>query len=227
MAGISDRVYGTLREQILDWSLPPGAPLPEVELAERLDVSRTPLRAALSRLAADGLAARSSRGLVVAEASVHDLHDVYELRTALEGQAARLAAARREEAVFAALAVELGACAPSSAPDADRGDYYDLVARMDEAIDAAVGNRYLVGALRALRTHVARLRRLAHDDPSRLAAAAHEHLLIAEAIRDGDGELAAHAVHVHLHASLRAALARATPRDDPAVPAPTPPEDPR
>ena len=236
MAGISERVYEDLREQILDWTLPPGVPLGEVELASRLGVSRTPLRAALSRLVADGLAvARSGRGVSVAQVSVRDLRDVFELRTALEGQAARLAAARRDEAVFAALVAELddqgdpipGGAGTGADADADAGRdaYYDLVRRMDEAIDEASGNRYLVEALRALRTHVARLRRLARDDPARLAAAAREHRLIAEAVRDGDGDLAAHAVHVHLHASLQAVLARLAPAGaHPAVsivPAPT------
>ena len=238
MAGISERVYEDLREQILDWTLPPGLPLGEVELASRLGVSRTPLRTALSRLVADGLAVtRSGRGVSVAQVSVRDLRDVFELRTALEGQAARLAAARRDEAVFAALVVELdaqvdrvgGGDGGDAADPAGRDAYYDLVRSMDEVIDAATGNRYLVASLGALRTHVARLRRLAQDDPARLAAAAREHRLIAEAIRDGDGDLAAHAVHVHLHASLQAALARFAPHDahPPVAPAPTLQEDPR
>ena len=235
MSGISERVYEDLREQILDWTLPPGLPLGEVELATRLGVSRTPLRTALSRLVADGLAVtRSGRGVSVAQVSVRDLRDVFELRTALEGQAARLAAARRDEAVFAALVLELdgqvgagGDASPGGS--AGREAYYDLVRRMDEAIGEATGNRYLVASLGALRTHVARLRRLAQDDPARLAAAAREHRLIAEAVRDGDGDLAAHAVHVHLHASLQAALARFAPHDACAPPAPrsapTPQED--
>ena len=235
VAGISERVYEDLREQILDWTLPPGAPLGEVELASRLGVSRTPLRTALSRLVADGLAvARAGRGVSVAQVSVRDLRDVFELRTALEGQAARLAAARRDEAVFAALVAELDARGDAlpgrtgsgtdaaAAAAADHEAYYELVRRMDEAIDEASGNRYLVEALRGLRTHVARLRRLAQDDPARLAAAAREHRLIAEAIRDGDGDLAVHAVHVHLHASLQAVLARLTPAGArPTTPAPT------
>ena len=237
MAGISERVYEDLREQILDWTLPPGAPLAEVELASRLGVSRTPLRTALSRLVADGLAVSGAgRGVSVAQVSVRDLHDVFELRTALEGQAARLAAARRDEAVFAALVAELddqGDALPvraDAAADAAASldAYYDLVRRLDEAIDGASGNRYLVEALRGLRTHVARLRRLAQDDPARLAAAAREHRLIAEAVRDGDGDLAAHAVHVHLHASLQAVLARLAPADArPTPPSPTLQEAPR
>src|SRR5690606_24060269 len=85
----------------------------------------------------------------------------------------------------------------------DTEAYYDLVRRFDAAVDEATGNSYLVSALVALRTHLVRIRRLAHDDPARLRAAAAEHQLIVDAIVDGDSSLAAHATHVHLHRSLQ------------------------
>ena len=65
----------------------------------------------------------------------------------------------------------------------------------------------LVAALRSARLHSVRVRRLARHNPDRLRAAASEHLLIVEAIIAGDASLAAHASHVHLHMSLRHALA--------------------
>lgn len=201
----SDRTYERLRGEILDWTLPPGAPLGEVELAARLGVSRTPLREALSRLVADGLAEPlGARGVVVSAMSLDDVTELFELRLALEQRAARLAAARRDRSVFEALIVDLDRGGTDGA-DA----YYDVVRRMDEAIDDAIDNRYLAGALRALRVHLARVRRLAKDDPTRLVAAAGEHRLILSAIAEGDGDLAAHATHVHLHNSLESVLARA------------------
>lgn len=67
----SERAYQALRAEILDWSLPPGAGLGEVEQAERLGISRTPVREALSRLVADGLAEQApGRGTVVADLSM-------------------------------------------------------------------------------------------------------------------------------------------------------------
>lgn len=193
----SERAYRTLRDEIVRWELLPGTALGEIELSERLGMSRTPVREALARLAADGLVvAVGGRGLAVAPMDLDRVHALYEVRQALEAQAARLAARRGDPAVFAALADELAA-APT-----ERTAYYDLVARLDAAIDAAAANDYLATALAAVRTHLERIRRIAQDDPARLAAAAAEHRTIASAIAAGDADLAAHATHVHLHHSL-------------------------
>ena len=201
----SDRAYSTLKAEILEWELPPGTVLGEVEQAARIGVSRTPLREALARLVSDGLVGpQAGRGLVVTQVSIDDVVLLYELRTALETQAARLAAARRDPAPFAELELELERITDLLASDDEaHHGYYDLVARFDQAIDDAVGNAYLVASLRTLRTHVARARRLARRSEARLTLAAAEHLAIVRAIIDGDGELAAYATHVHLSNALR------------------------
>jgi DNA-binding GntR family transcriptional regulator len=199
----SDRAYESLRREILQWRLAPGTVLGEVEQATRLGISRTPLREALSRLAADGLVeAQTGRGLVVAAVSPEAVRRLFELREALETAAAALAAIRRDPAAFAELAAEFD----DASRLVERGEldaYYALAARFDDAIDASLDNPYLVSALRGVRTHLERIRRLAQDDPARLVRAAAEHRTIAEAIRDGDADLARHATHVHLRASLR------------------------
>jgi DNA-binding GntR family transcriptional regulator len=201
----SDRAYRALRSEILDGDVVPGTVLGEVEQATRLGVSRTPLREALTRLESDGLVAASGRTLVVTEVSVDGIRELFELRQALEEQAARLAAARRNPAVFTALAQRF-ATAPRLVDQGDAGEYYALIDEFDTAVDVAVDNDYLVSALRTVRTHLARIRRLARHNPDRLRAAATEHQLIAEAIAAGDSGLAAHATHVHLHRSLTAIL---------------------
>lgn len=208
----SDKAYRTLRSEIIDWQLPPGTVLGEVEQSTRLGVSRTPLREALARLTADGLVAtQAGRGLVVTDVSTDNIRELFEVRRALEEQAARLAAERGDPAVFDALEREFVAVpALLEAEDPARHDYYDLVARLDEAIDDAVANPYLVSALRNLRTHLVRIRRLARDDTDRLREAAREHLTIVRAIAAGDSELAAHATHIHLHRALEHLLAAHT-----------------
>jgi len=208
----SDRAYASLRDDIMEWRLTPGTVLAEVVQAQRLGVSRTPLREALARLASDGLvAAQGGRGLVVTAVSLENIGQLFELRQTLEQESARLAAERRDPDVFSGLRDEFRAASGLLLDERDpsHAEYYDLVSRFDTAVDDATGNPYLVGALRSLRPHLVRIRRAAQDDPSRLRAAAGEHLLIVEAIIDGDAELAASATHVHLHRSLRNVLALA------------------
>jgi GntR family transcriptional regulator, rspAB operon transcriptional repressor len=197
-----DRVYDALREEIVSWRLPPGAELSEVEQAARWGVSRTPLREALGRLTAEGLAVVGrGRTLVVSGVDAGEVRHLFELREALETQVARLAALRRDPAVFERLADRLAA-SRSAADDPDRSGYYGLVAELDAALDDAARSPHLGRALATLRPQVARVRRLAHDDDVRLAAAATEHHRIARAVADGDPVLAPHATAVHLHAAL-------------------------
>src|ERR1700761_4347382 len=97
----SDRAYLTLRGEILDADLRAGTVLAEVEQSQRLGVSRTPLREALGRLAPEGpFSPHSGRGVVVTEVSADNVVELFELREALEVQAARLAARRRDVVRF-------------------------------------------------------------------------------------------------------------------------------
>lgn len=200
----SDRAYRALLAEIVDGTLAPGAVLGEVEQSTRLGVSRTPIREAFSRLTADGLVEpQAGRGLIVTEVSLDNISELYELRGALEEQAARLAAQRGDPKKFTALASAFAAMTKLAVMETDDiKAYYDLNSQFDEAIDEAIKNSYLVGALRTVRTHLARARRIASDNPDRLREAARETLLILEAIIARDAALAAHATHVHLHRSL-------------------------
>ncbi|MGW4809885.1 GntR family transcriptional regulator [Kitasatospora sp. NPDC004272] len=84
-----------LRELILDGHYPPGARVGEVEVAEALGVSRTPVREAFRALAADGLLAGAGRGLRVVRLDDEELSQVYRVRAALEALTAELAAERQ------------------------------------------------------------------------------------------------------------------------------------
>ena len=198
-----ERAYSTLLEEIQHGTLAPGTVLSEVEQAARLGVSRTPLREALSRLMADGLVVQQSpRVTAVSRIDGEEIRRLFEARRALETTAARLASERGDGAEFRALADEFTRAGRSLDDRSGRDAYYALIARFDEAVDRAIDNDYVVSALRTVRTHLVRARRLASDHPDRLAASAAEHRLIASAIGAGDGELAASATHVHLHEAL-------------------------
>jgi DNA-binding GntR family transcriptional regulator len=200
----SDKAYSTLFHEIVEGDLSPGTLLAEVEQSQRLGVSRTPLREALSRLMADGLVESApGRGVIVTEMSLDNITELYEVREALEEQAARLSAYRRDPAVFMRLAEKFSHAAELiNSGDMGIRQYYELNDEFDQAIDDALGNAFLVAALDASRVHLSRIRRIARGNPERLRESATETLLIIEAIIDGDAALAAHATHVHLHKSL-------------------------
>jgi len=96
---LGDRVYRTLRDEIVFLELPPGAPVREVDVAKRLGVGRTPVREALQRLAMNYLVELlPGRGAFVAPISLPDLVKITEIRINLEGFAAASAATRASDA---------------------------------------------------------------------------------------------------------------------------------
>jgi len=95
MSKASDRAYAQIRSMILSGELPAGAQLGEIQLADRCGVSRTPVREALRRLEAEAFVRRTeSQRSFVADWSLHDVADAFDLRGMLEAHAARLAATR-------------------------------------------------------------------------------------------------------------------------------------
>ena len=200
----SDIAYEQLRAEIIDWVLKPGAPLSEIDTAERIGVSRTPVREALARLTAEGLVSSIGRTARVAPLSRDHVVQLYEVREALETYAARLAARRREPARFEALLQEFRPATDSHAPDAEHSARF--AGALEAEIDVAAANHYLTGQLDHLRGQLARVRNQAHASALRLRRAFDEQILIAEAVLAGDETLAVHATAIHLHNSLAAAL---------------------
>ncbi|MEV7663504.1 GntR family transcriptional regulator, partial [Paenarthrobacter sp. NPDC089316] len=181
----SDEAYAALRDDIIEWRLAPGTVLAEVEQSERLGISRSPLREALSRLTAEGLTTTAgARGVVVTDISLEGIDEL--LPETLEGKAAALAAERGDAWTFGQLQREL-LHAPEliCGPEPAVHDYYELVPAR-HCHRGRLSNSYLAQAMRSLRVHLVRIRRLAADDSARLRAAAAEHAAIAEAIAAGN-----------------------------------------
>ncbi len=198
---VVDQVYAVLRRRILDGELPRGARLRQEALADELGVSRTPLREALRRLAAEGFVVfRPNRGAEVADLTAEDVRVAYEARLVLEPGAARLAARRRPAAELAAMraAAEAG-----RAPDGDRGG---LAASRDFhlALIRASGNEYLVRLGEAL--WVPGIAELIYErqaaGPVQVLADADDHARIADAIAAGDADLAEALVRQHIRRAL-------------------------
>jgi len=101
---LGDGVAGQLREEIISGDLPPGAMLAEIPTAERLGVSRVPVREALLVLERDGLLVFDERGRCrVRTLTTRDLEEIYDARLLLERESFRLAAVRHTAAQISAM----------------------------------------------------------------------------------------------------------------------------
>jgi GntR family transcriptional regulator of vanillate catabolism len=146
------RALTQLRQRILSGELQGGERLLEVPLAAMLQISRTPVREAMSRLAEEGLLERgSSGGFIVRAFGLDDVFDAIELRGVLEGTAARLAAERgigRDAlAGISAIVGELDTCLEAQRNVFDLQNYSRLNARFHEALSHLSGSKIISGEL--------------------------------------------------------------------------------
>ena len=155
---LRDVVFNTLRQAILRGELKPGERLMEIQLANKLGVSRTPIREAIRKLELEGLVLMIPRkGAEVAEITEKNLRDVLEVRCALEELAVQLACDRMDEAGIKAMK-EASAefCNTLDSDDITRIAQADVA--FHDIIYAATDNRRLIQLLNNLREQMYRYR---------------------------------------------------------------------
>jgi DNA-binding GntR family transcriptional regulator len=196
-----DAVYEVLRRSILDGELPPGHRLRSDVLANELEVSRTPVREALRKLETEGLVDASRSGLVVRQSSEEDLVEIFYLREALEGMAARLAA---ENATRAEID-ELNALFEDMEAVAARGDIAlvrKLTGEFHLLVCRASHNKRLIQSLQGLLDHVRQAQSSTLYMPGRPADALKEHRALLLAIEKRDPDLAETLARQHRRKTL-------------------------
>jgi len=195
---LADQAYYRIRELIVSLALPPGSPISERELMERLGVGRTPVREALRTLARECLVeVYPRRGMFVSGVDVGDLAGLSEVRAALESHAARLAAERAngdDRAAIAALLGELNGVDGKL----DERTLIDLDQRIHRHIYRCTHNPFLEATLDEYYVLTLRIWLLALDRVARLDGAVGEHRELLEAIRDGDPGRAEEAMRRHV-----------------------------
>jgi len=204
----ADQVHARLKEEIELGELAPGASLSELWLVERTGASRTPVREALRRLAAEGLVDLAPRqGARVSRVSARGVRDLFEFRTLLEPAAVRQAteAAGADPGLhreFAAMRDAFAGTLDQAPSTARSRSFYELADRFDWAVVRATRNEHLRRTIAELRPHTARLRNLSHLDPQRVEVSVGEHLAVCDALLAGDADGAAAALTEHLRKSL-------------------------
>ena len=204
----SERAQIELREQILSGALPGGAHLGEVELAERLGLSRTPVREALTRLAAEGLVElHPHRGARVTRFTEADLDDTFDVRRALEPRATERAADRATAADLDELddlaRTMLATGAPGPGQDLD--SLVELNRRFHARLIEIADTPALAAALAGV-VHTPVVLRTFHSyDAGSLARSLAHHAEIVAALRAGDGAWAAAVMVSHI-ANARAVM---------------------
>ena len=203
-ASRSEYVLEQIREAIHNGDYDPGERLTETELAERLGVSRTPVREALRRLESDGLLVFEPwRGVVVAELDRQQVGELYAMREVLEGTAARLAAKHISEAEMGLLESLLAKEAKQLKKPAELAG---TNRQLHHAIYASALNRYLMQTLSTLRNSLALLRGTTFSVPGRARVAHREHKAIVTAILARDGVSAEDAARAHIRGAERARI---------------------
>ena len=206
IASVVDQVYTAIRERITSGSLARGARVHQEDLAEELGVSRTPVREALRRLAAEGLVEmRTNRGARVADIDQGGMRGAYDARLVVEPGAARLAAGRRLPEPLARMRAAVTA-QRRSLRSVERS--FEANREFHLALVAASGNEFLLQFLERL--WVARIGGTIYErqveTQERMVLDVREHEQILEAIEAGDGRRAESLTRRHLADAMKRSL---------------------
>ena len=206
-----------LEEMIVTGALPPGSKVPERDLCEQFDVSRTPLREALKVLANQGLVVlETNRGARVSRITLEDVEAVFPVMGALEALSGELACTRITDAEIAAIEA-LHASMLSHYQARDLAAYFADNQAIHEAILAAAGNEVLSSQYRSLAARIRLARYLANmtDERWRQAVDEHERMMACLRARDGTGLAAVQKEHLrNKFETVRAWLAANGHRED-------------
>ena len=194
---LADQVFEHLETDILSGKYQKGENLTESKLCLELGVSRTPIREALRRLEQEHLIEESPKGMVVVGISDKDLADIFEIRAALEGKAAELAAKNytEEQINIVREALEFQEFYLSK-QDPDRIKSMD--SRFHETIYKMSGSTIFYDVLMPLHKKILKYRKASVTDKGRASASVAEHRAIYEAILAHDSDLASRLISEHL-----------------------------
>lgn len=198
---LRELVFEAIREAVISGRLKPGERLMEIQLADQLGVSRTPVREAIRKLELEGFVVMIARkGAYVADISLKEIVDVFEIRGALEGLAAELAAERATDERIEEMErflVELGEMIDAR----DLEGIVEKDTRFHETLYSSSRNERLSQILSLLREQIQRFRTRTMTHPARMRIALEEHRRIVEAVAARDVKLARRLAQEHVESA--------------------------
>jgi len=203
---LADHVYERLLDSIINGELVSGDSLSEVKLAESYEVSRTPVREALQRLASEGLIKNeNNRRSSVVTISRRSIIEIFEIRQFLEAGAIGLAIDRIDSSVLESLRMEANSSEPTAdAESKERALQFD--AHLHETIAAHCGNSLLKKEIDRYSYFVQIMQRLAGQQLARLQLAYQQHLEILTTLEAADRPAAQRAIANHIASALQVIL---------------------
>lgn len=206
---LREQVRDAVRTRIISGEIPPGGSLVEQRLAAELQVSRTPLREAIRQLVEEGfLEQEARRGARVVAFTAELVREVYQVREALEGIAAREAAARMDVARIRQLREYL----ETLRPRIEQGDFSDTGDSIHEAIFEACGNSQLEKLMSVYRGKVMWIQQTSFRISHRLDKAFQEHESIVRALECRDADWAETAARRHIRNTVAELMELLGPR---------------
>lgn len=195
---LRDMVYEEIKERILMGKITPGTRLMEIELADSMGVSRTPIREAIRKLEKEGLVTiEARRGAYASQISSEDMVAILEVRQNMDGLAAHFAASRATPEQLELLS-ETFEKFNQAVIDGNTQDMIKYDTKFHKIIVDASHNKVLVQIVEKLQELVLRFRYVYYDDFRRAEKMPAEHKDILEAIQTGNGEVARSAADVHI-----------------------------
>jgi DNA-binding GntR family transcriptional regulator len=193
---LAEQIADRLRDDILSGGLAGGQRLSQEALADQFRVSRVPVRDALRQLQAEGLVDGNGRtGVTVAELSLSDLEELYDMRIALEPVLARLATPRMRPSDIEEMTRQLEAMEAASEPSAA---WFEAHGAFHRALNARAGRPRMLALVDQLRDQTERYVRRYQVIAGRTSQLGREHDLIHEAVLDGDAERVGAVVAEHM-----------------------------
>jgi len=193
------QAYDFMKSQIINLGFRPGEYVTDSQIAGQLNISRTPVREAFHRLEKEGLLVNEARrGWKVYTLSLQDIHEIFDIKEAIEGLIARKAAYCNDEGLRASLREAMQELRATSETE-DPGDWLEADMRLHEILYQMAGNQRARRTINNLNDQWHRVRIGFSALQERTRRSTEEHTLFIESILSGDGDEAERRMRAHLN----------------------------